>query len=319
MKNIFNSIAVSLLLALAVAFTVAVPASGQTIVPSTTLAAAVTSTSSQANVFRLTSTSGITAGNTMLFIEGEADFVNAVTTTTVSVTRGAGPSTRTSTHPNGAKVWYGPPSYFQSQTPPGYPFGSCSRSGSLVLPYIDINNNVYSDCLGGVWVRGLSGLSPAVQFSPQPGGAVLTGVGTSTATTNTSMYCTQIYLPANKTLTGLGILNGATTANGHRNVILYDAAGNLLANSGSTTTTGTASQYQAFPFTAQYFAVGPAWYVGCSQAQSSSDTLNLIVTADGNAGFWTQIYTGQTYGTVPATIVAPTAYTTAQGPYFYFY
>ena len=255
----------------------------------------------------------------MLFVEGETDFVNAVTSTTVSVTRGAGPSSRVSTHPNAARVWFGPPSQFQFASPSGYPSGSCSRATALVLPYIDINNNVISDCLGGVWVRGVSALSPAVVFSPDPGGSVLTGVGTSTATTNTSMYCSQIYLPVNKLLTGLEILNGATTTNGHRNVILYDAAGNLLANSGSTTTTGTASQYQALPFAATYFAVGPAWYVGCSQAQSSSDTLNLVVTADGNAGIWTQIYTGQTYATVPATITAPTAYTTAQGPYFAFY
>jgi len=312
-NNLKNSLILcGLLLAASLSF-------AQTVIPATTLAAAITSTSSQANTFRLTSTTGITAGNTMLFIEGEADFVNAVTSTTVSVTRGAGPSSRVSTHPNGARVWYGPPSYFQSPTPPGYPFGSCTRSTLFVVPYIDINNNVYSDCLGGLWVRGVTALTAAVIFAPDPGGAVLTGVGTSTATTNTSMYCSQIYLPVNKLLTGLQILNGTVTANGHRNVILYDAAGNLLANSGSTTTSGTASQYQALPFTAQYFAVGPAWYVGCSQAQSSTDTLNLIATADGNAGFFTQIYTGQTYATVPATITPPSAYTTLQGPYFAFY
>ena len=306
-------------LSFVLALALALPAFGQTIVPATTLSAAVTSPSSQANTFRLTSTSGITAGNTMLFVEGEADFVNAVTATTVTVTRGAGPSSRVGTHPSGARVWYGPPNYFQFASPVGYPSGSCSRATALVLPYIDINNNVISDCLGGVWVRGITQLAPAIIFAPDPGGAVLTGVGTSTTTTNTSMYCSQIFLPANKLLTGLEILNGTATGNGHRNVILYDAAGNLLANSGSTTTSGTASQYQAFAFTSTYFAVGPAWYVGCSQAANSSDSLNLIVTADGNAGFWTQIYTGQTYATIPATITAPTAYTTAQGPYFAFY
>ena len=320
MKNLISKIALcGLLLAASMSF-------AQTIVQFTTLAAAITSSSSQANTFQLTSTTGITAGNTMLFLDGEADFVNAVNGNFVTVTRGAGPASRVSTHPTASKVWYGPPSYFQSATPVGWPFGSCGPRPTMtgggefgVLPYIDITNNVYSDCLGGVWVRGLLASLPAVTFAPDPGGAVLTGVGTSTATTNTSMYCSQIYLPANKTLTGLEILNGTATANGHRNVILYDAAGYLLANSGSTTTSGTASQYQQFAFTAKYFAVGPAWYVGCSQSQSSSDTLNLMATADGNAGFLTQIYTGQTYGTVPSTIVPPTAYTTLQGPYFAFY
>ncbi len=286
-----------------------------TIVSNTTFSAAVTSTA-QTNV-RVASATGITANNTMLFSEGEAMFVNAVNGTTISVTRGQ-PTSRAVQHPNGALVWFGPPNQFQFAAPVGYPAGACTRVGA-VLPYIDVNNNVISDCDGGVWVRGLSALTAAVLFAPDPGGAVLTGVGTSTATTNTSMYCTQIFLPFNKLLTGLEILQGATTTNGHRNAILYDAGGVLLANSGSTTTTGTASQYQQFAFTAKYFAVGPAWYVGCSQAQSSSDTLNLIVTADGNAGFLTQIYTSQTYGTVPATITAPTAYTTAQGPYFAFY
>ena len=288
------------------------------VVPNTTLSTAVTSTNSQNNVFKLASTTGIVANSTMLFIEGEMDSVEAINGSYVTVVRGV-PTSRVTTHPSGAVVWYGPPSYFQFQVPVGYPSGSCTRSASLVVPYIDTANNVYSDCLGGVWVRGISELAPALFFSPAPGGAVLTGVGTSTTTTNTSMYCSQIWLPANKLLTGLQILNGTATANGHRNVILYDAAGNLIANSGSTTTTGTASQYQAFPFTSTYFAVGPAWYEGCSQAQNSSDSLNLIVTADGNAGTWTQIYTGQTYGTVPATVTPLSAYTTAQGPYFAFY
>lgn len=316
MKNLISKIALcGLLLAASLSF-------AQTYVKFTTLASAITSSSSQANTFSLTSVSGITAGSTQLYIEGEADFVNAVNTVanTVSVTRGAGFSSRVSTHPSGALVWYGPPYEFQAQNPVGYPFGSCTRTSGLVLPYIDIINNIYSDCLGSKWVRGVDGgLSPTIIFSPAPGGGVLTGVGTSTTTTDTSMYCSQIFLPQDKLLTGLWILNGTATGNGHRNAILYDAAGYLLANSGSTTTTGTASEYQQFAFTAQYFAVGPAWYVGCSQSQSSSDSLNLIVTADGNAGTLTQIYTGQTYGTVPSTITPPTTYTTAQGPYFAFY
>lgn len=312
MKKI--SVVLSLMLALAVAS----PAFGQTIVSRTTLAAAITSTSSQANTFRLTSTSGITAGNTMLFIEGEADFVNAVTSTTVTVTRGAGPSTRVSQHPNAAVVWYGPPSYFQFATPSGYPFGSCSRTSGLILPYIDVNNNVFADCLGGFWIRGESNaLSPTVYYSPAPGGAVLTGVGTSTTTTNTSMYCSEMYIPYNKVLTGLRLLNGTAVGNGNRLVALYDAAGNLLANSATAgAATANASTYQAYNFTATYFAVGPARYIACSQAANSSDSLNLVVTADGNAGLLTQIYTGQTFGTIPATITPSTTYTTAQGPYF---
>lgn len=293
---------------------------GQTIIPFTTLTAAITSTNSQSNVFRLASTSGITANSTMLYIDGEADFVNAVTSTTVSVTRGQ-PTSRVSTHANGAVVWYGPPSYFYFQNPVGYPNGSCTRTQSSVLPYIDIDNSVISDCLGGVWVNGVNApLSPTVVFAPSPGGSVLTGVGTSTATTNTSMYCVEADLPFNKLLTGLELLQGTVAGNGNRNAILYDASGNLLAYSASTaTSSGNESQYAPYAFTAKYFAVGPARYWACSQASNSSDTLNLIVTADGNAGLLTQIYTGQTFGTIPSTITPSVAYTTGQGPYAAFY
>jgi len=298
MKNIFNSIAVSSLLALALI--VAVPAFGQTIVPSTTLSAAVTSTSSQLNTFRLTSTVGITANNTMIYVDGEADFVNVVTSTTVQVTRGQ-PTSRVSTHANGAIVWFGPPSYFYFQNPIGYPSGSCTRSQASVLPYIDIDNSLISDCLGGVWVTGNTVPAPVTQtviYSPPSGGAILTGVGTSTATTNTSMYCSEIELPFNKLLTGLRLLNGLTVGNGNRLVALYDAAGILLAHSATAgaATTGNASIYQSYAFTVPFFAVGPARYFGCSQAANSTDTLNLVVTADGNAGLLTQIYTGQTFG-----------------------
>ena len=292
----------------------------QTIVPSTTLAAAITSSSSQNNTFKLTSTTGITANNTMLYIDGEADSVNAVNGVYVSVTRGV-PTSRVSPHLSGALVWYGPPSYFQFATPLGYPFGSCTRSTLAVLPYIDVNNNIFSDCLGSVWVPGDTvPLTPTVVYSPPSGGAVLTGVGTSTPTTNTSMYCSEIDLPFNKLLTGLRVLNGTVIGNGNRLVALYDAAGNLLANSATAgAVTANASTYQSYNFTAQYFAVGPARYFGCSQAANSSDTLNLVVTADGNAGLLTQIYTGQTFGTIPKTITPSAAYTTAQGPYFAFY
>jgi hypothetical protein len=315
MKNTLKTslILCGLLLAASMSF-------AQTILSHTTLSAAITSTNSQANTFRLTSTTGIVANSTMLYIDGEADFVNAVTSTTVSVTRGQ-PTSRVSTHLSGTLVWFGPPSEFYFQNPVGYPSGSCTRSQSSVLPYIDVNNSIISDCLGGVWVNGITTpLTPTVIYSPPSGGSVLTGVGTSTTTANTSMYCSEIDLPFNKLLTGLRALNGTAVGNGNRLVALYDAAGNLLANSATAgAATANASTYQSYAFTSQYFAVGPARYFGCSQAANSSDSLNLVVTADGNAGLLTQIYTGQTFGTIPTMITPSAAYTTAQGPYFAFY
>ena len=323
MKNTLKTslILCGLLLAASMSF-------GQTILTHTTLSAAVTTSST--TTIPLTSATGVTATNTALFVAdglGEAMFVNAISGTTASVTRGYQTLGKARPHLSGALVFVIP---MTAGYPPPLntvaPTGSCTRSNIPYLPIISVGlggaPTLISDCLGGVWVNGnipAQGMSPNIVSAPQTGGAVLTGVGTSTATTNTSMYCTEVDLPASKLLTGLAVLNGTATANGHRNVILYDGSGNLLANSGSTTTSGTASQFQKFAFTTSFFAVGPALYYACSQSQSSSDTLNLIVTADGNAGYFTQIYTSQTYATVPATITAPTAYTTAQGPYWEFY
>ena len=323
MKNTLKTLLIlcGLLLAASMSF-------GQTILTHTTLSAAVASSST--TFITLTSATGVTANNTALFVAdglGEAMFVNSVNGSTIGVTRGYQSLGKARPHISGALVFVAPMSGgYPSAINTVAPTGSCTRTNIPYLPVISVGLGgapaLISDCLGGTWVNGnipATGMSQTIVNSPPVGGAVLTGIGTSTTTTNTSMYCTEFDLPYSRLVTGLGWLNGTATANGHRNAILYDAAGYLLANTGSTTTTGTASQFQRIALTTSYFAVGPAVYFVCSQAQSSTDTLNLIVTADGNAGVLTQIYTGQTYGTVPATITPPTAYTTAQGPYFEIY
>jgi len=133
------------ILSFVLALALAVPALGQTIVSRTTFSAAVTTTSQ--NVVRVASATGITANNTVLFSEGEAMFVNAVNGTAISVTRGQ-PSSRAVTHASGAVVWFGFPNEFQFAAPVGYPAGSCVRTTALYLPYIDVDNNVISDCDG---------------------------------------------------------------------------------------------------------------------------------------------------------------------------
>ncbi len=325
MKNTLRNLLILSVLLLAASMSF-----GQTILVHTTLSAAVATSS--ATTIPLTAVTGITAGASVIFVAdglGEAMFINSVNSSalTVGVTRGYQSLGKARPHASGALVFIVPwVTGYPSAINTVAPSGSCTRTSLSQLPVISVGLDgaptLISDCLGGVWVNGTipaQGMSPTIVNSPPVGGAVLTGIGTSTATTNTSMYCSEFDLPASRLITGMGWLNGTATANGHRNAILYDASGYLLGNTGSTTTSGTASQFQRIALTTSYFAVGPAVYFACSQSQSSSDTLNLVVTADGNAGILTQIYTGQTYGTVPATITAPTAYTTAQGPYFEIY
>lgn len=312
MKNLKNSLILcGLLLAASLSF-------AQTMISNTTLSAAITSASSQANTFRLASTTGIVAGSTMLFVEGEADFVNAVTSTTVTVTRGAGPSSRVTTHPSGAVVWFGPPSYFQSATPVGYPAGSCTRPG-LIVPYIDITNNIYSDCVGGIWVRGVSGNPGFELLSADSGGTAYTSLNTNgTATVAGTLNCAELDVKANKLATGLAVMFGSTAGGSDKHLVaLLDASGNVLATSAlAGAVNSTASTYVRFAFTSQYLVVGPAQYFACTQSNGTSDTIRMLVTGTQDT-YLTTSKTG-TFGTIPA-ITVPTGFTTAVGPYMYLY
>ena len=288
------------------------------VVPNTTLSAAVGNTSSQNNTFRLASTTGIVANSTMLFIEGEMDSVEAVTATTVTVVRGV-PTSRVASHPSGAVVWYGPPSYFQFQVPVGYPAGSCTRSAALIVPYIDVGNNIFSDCIGGIWVRGISGQSVTDVLAPDSGGTAYTSLNTNgTATVAGTLNCTELHVVSNKLATGLAIMFGTTAGGSDKHLVaLLDSAGNVVATSAlAGAVNSTASTYVKFAFTSQYLTVGPGQYFACTQSNGTSDTIRMLVTGTQDT-YLTTSKTG-TFGTIP-TITVPTGFTTAVGEYAYLY
>ena len=312
-----NKIAV-LSFALALIVAIALPAFGQTIVPTTTLSTAVTTTGGTTVV--VASATNITANNTYLYVDGEYMAVNAVNSTTLTVTRGYN-STRAATHKSGALVWNGPSTYFQWASPIGYPSGSCTRTGNI-LPWIDVNNSIISDCLGGVWVNGVNAPLPsAVTLNAYTGGTIYTSIdSTGTTLAATTMYCSEVNLPYNRYLTGIGILNGTSVATDKHLVALYDSAGNLVANSAvaGTTSLGSASEYGGIAFTAKYFAVGPAQYFACLQTNGTTATVRMMQTQV-NDTYLTKGVTGITFGTIPATFTVPTTFTTEVGPYVYLY
>lgn len=311
---------------------VAVAASAQTLPTITTLASGITSKTQQQIV--VTSATGISAptGNqqptTVLWIEKELMPVEAVSGTTITVRRGAG-GTRSVPHLSGAYVDIGPPAQFSSN-PNADPSGTCTRGGNatsvgntLYLPYFNAATGVKSDCLGGVWVNGVDEPKQVSEFRlmfPDPGGTAYTSLNTSgTAVGATTLYCTEVNLPYNKVLTGIGVLNGTTVTGNARYVVLYDAAGNALANSAlAGQASVTASVYERYPFTSTFLAIGPAQYYGCLQDNAvGSTTVRMLVTGVQD-NFLTKGQTGATFGTVP-TLTVPTGFTTAVGPYIYLY
>jgi len=317
-KTLFTVLSVALLSALSFAQVTLVP---------TTLSSAVSSTSTTTVVVAaatgLNSNSyAIAAGTSYLFIDGEFMAVNAVNSTTLSVTRGYGGS-RAQKHASGAPVFVGPANFFSQSRPGVLPGGACTRSDFPALPRPDIASQSVFDCLGGLIVVGQVNPQPQWKFlSPNPGAVLYTGVGTGSAGTapgSTTQYCSEIDLPANQFLTGMAVLNGGTAATDKWIYALYDGSGNLLANTAvaGTTATGT-NVYQQIAFTSKYFAVGPARYFGCLQGNGGgSSTVTMIKTGMQDT-FLTKGVTGQTFGTL-ASFTVPTTFTTAVGPYWELY
>lgn len=288
----------------------------QVALPQTTLAAAISTETTQTVV--VTSATGMTAGTTLLVVDREAMLVNAINGTILTVQRGTSQS-KTSKHLNSSVVFNGPARYFR--TAPIELTGTCTRSEIPALPRVNTQTGVISDCIGGFWVNGIT--SPQTWFrfpNPNTGGTAYTSINsTGTAPSATVQNCSEVFLPFNKNLTGIGILNGTSADGTDKHLIaLYDSNGTLLANSAlaGTATSGT-STYQLFPFTALFYAVGPARYFACMQSNGATNTVRMIVTGTQDT-FLTKGVTGQTFGTL-VNITVPTTFTTAVGPYVELY
>lgn len=302
-------------------------AGAQTVLSNTTLGSALKD--SKAQLVNLASVTGVVAG-TDLYVDSELMQVEVVPSagTVVTVIRGYG-GTKASSHANGAFVFIVPAAAQPLALVSTDPQGSCARGSStsaastLYLPIINTRTGYISDCLGGYFTLG----DPQNQGNPffhvlggQPGGTIYTSLNsTGTTLAATTMYCSELDLLSNKIVTGIGIMNGTTVGTDKHLVALYDASGNLLANSATAgATSATASNYQNFAFTSSYFAVGPAQYFTCMQTNGTTDTVRMLVTQVGDT-LLTKGVTGITFGTVPATITVPTTFTTAVGPYAYLY
>jgi hypothetical protein len=306
---------------------------GQTILTHTTLSSAVTTSST--TQIPLTSTTGVTATNTILFIAdgpGEAMFVNSVPTggTTVGVTRGYSTLGKARPHASGALVFVIPAGSSGYPPPLGsiLPSGSCTRTNVPYLPAITVGVGgawaQVSDCVGGVWVSG--NIAPQgnteyhIQYPIE--GAVTNGaaLGTSTATTAAELYCTEIDLPYTKLITGIAPHIGATGGTDLWIGALYDSTGVLVANSAVAGTTPSSSAYafQALPFTTPYYAVGPAVYFGCVQSNGTTATLDLVKTNFGDYVLTYKSASAGTFGTLP-NFTAPTSFGTLKGAWSYLY
>jgi hypothetical protein len=318
-------------------------AAAQTILTNTTLSAAMPGSQSSSVVLTgslgiasVASATGISAptpnsGNTYgpatseaqsyLFVDRELMEVKGVSGTSITVIRGVG-TTATTSHASGALVIVVPAQvlYGNNGRPAAAPAGSCTRANEQFLPRIDFASGMISDCLGGQWVNGdamQTQRATTVLMNPPTGAVLYTAIETAgtAPSASTEMYCTQINMPFSKLLTGLKVLNGTTVGTDKHLVLLYDAGGNLLANSAAAgVTTAGASTYQAISFTTPYYAVGPASYFGCFTSNGTTDTVRHLITSM-DQGLLAGKITGLVFGTQAATIAPPATFTTAVGAY----
>lgn len=116
-------------------FLIGLASQAQTSLTQTSLSTAVTNTF--VTSVRVASATGITANQTMLYIDGEALWPTAVSGTTISVMRGYN-GTISSGHISGAMVLIGPPQAFAVVDP----FGSCTNGQGVFQfsPVVNIRN-----------------------------------------------------------------------------------------------------------------------------------------------------------------------------------
>jgi len=157
------------------------------------------------------------------------------------------------------------------------------------------------------------------KYAVIPIGSVAYGsLGTNTTLVAGTTYWAEVFIPRNVTLTGVGVLNGATVGTDEWIVALYDSDGGaVVANSAlAGTTSSGANAFQEIAFTSTYAAVGPARYWVALQSNGTTDTLRTIA-ASTYVDVLTKSATG-TFGTLPS-LTVPTTFTANVGPIGYVY
>jgi hypothetical protein len=142
--------------------------------------------------------------------------------------------------------------------------------------------------------------------------------GTSTTPSITTVYLSQVYIPAKCTLTGVAVNSGATIGTDKYIVALFDQDGVALANSAlAGVTTASADGFQSIPFTAILDVNGPAVYWIGLYVGGTTDRFRSIPALGAYAGLAGSA-TGQTFGTI-ANVTLPTTFTADKGPVAFVY
>ena len=165
---------------------------------------------------------------------------------------------------------------------------------------------------------GIVGTTPFQIPTVDVGSVAYASQGSAVSHVNGTIYVASVFLPANKTLTGVGVLNAGTVGTSKMIVGLYASTGGaVLVNSAlAGATSSGANAFQQIAFTATYAAVGPAMYYIAVQADSATDNIRCIAVST-FLGVLTKSTAG-TFGTI-GSLTVPTTFTADVGPIAYLY
>jgi hypothetical protein len=159
---------------------------------------------------------------------------------------------------------------------------------------------------------GIVATTPAKISNIPLGGVALASIGTDGASVAGTVYYSEIFIPANKTVTSIALLNGTTVGTDKVIYGLYSSTGTLLANTDLAGTLGAgADTFQAVALTTPYAAVGPARYWLALQVEGTTHQ-NQRIAASAYLNYAGKV--AGTFGTLPATITPPTSTAANEGP-----
>lgn len=182
------------------------------------------------------------------------------------------------------------------------------------LRVLDSSDNVLLsiDASGNITAAGNGQVTVNADTHNYAGGfvPVATTGGTDTAGIATKIWVSEVFIPANSTITGISYLIGSVGGTDKVVVLLFDSAGNVLATSAldSSVTVGTTATFQRVPFTAPYAAKGPGlYYVGVA-TNGTTAKLRTQPFGDHNCNNFTWVFNA------PAAITPPATFTASTGP-----
>jgi hypothetical protein len=157
------------------------------------------------------------------------------------------------------------------------------------------------------------------RFSTVPVGSVgYASFGTNTTLVAGTTYYAEVTVARDVTLTGVGVLNGATVGTNSWVVGLHTSAGGAdVAHSAlAGTLSSGANSFQQIAFTSTYAASGPARYWIAFQSNGTTDTARTVAVST-FIDVFTKSVAGS-FGTLPS-LTVPTTFTADVGPIAYVY